>query len=254
MMNATFDVTSHTITTEYFEYSTAMGALYIFIFINKDRSIDFKKSIYLPLDRSSSHNYTLPNISLGRYQMFVYDIENDITLYDSVNYPANTDMFSIISDGPQGKDNLSLIYSFKLLKLFLKVSYSQSTSSVLQNCSVTYVDDVISVMCSYSGGLSVTGFQIIVQLNDVDEVHKLHINCTTEHLSPGTVTVQMEESGSYHVVIFPIMGERGIVDTTIAYSEVFSVTSEYVSYIASSIIVLHIISYYRAPDTDTRNL
>ena len=105
MMKATFDVTSHTITTEYFEYSTAMGALYIFIFINKDRSIDFKKSIYLPLVRSFSHNYTLPNISPGQYQMFVYDIENDVTLHDSVSYPANTDMFSIISDGPQGTDN-----------------------------------------------------------------------------------------------------------------------------------------------------
>ena len=85
-----------------------------------------------------------------------------------------------------------------------------------------YVDDVISTMCFYSGGSSVTGFQVIVQLNNVDEVHKLHINGTTEHLSPGPVTVQVEESGSYHVAIFPIMGEMGIVDTTIAYSEVLS--------------------------------
>ena len=103
MMNATFDVTSHTITTEYFEYSTAMGALYIFIFINEDRSIDFKKSIYLPLDRSSSHNYTLSDISPGQYQMSVYDIDRAVTLHDSVTYPSSTDMFSIRSDGPQGK-------------------------------------------------------------------------------------------------------------------------------------------------------
>ena len=108
MMKATFDVTSHTITTEYFEYSTAMGVLYIFIFINEDRSLDFNKSIYLPLDRTSSHNYTLPGISPGQYRMSVYDIDRDVTFYDSVNYPANTDMFSIISDGPQGKDNFLL--------------------------------------------------------------------------------------------------------------------------------------------------
>ena len=75
-------------------------------------------------------------------------------------------------------------------------SYSQSISSELQDCSVTYVDDVISAMCSYSGGSSVTGFQIIVQLNNVDEVHKLLINCTTEHLSPGPVTVQVNEVSS----------------------------------------------------------
>ena len=84
------------------------------------------------------------------------------------------------------------------------------------------MDDVISAMCSYSGDSSVTGFQIIVQLNNVDEVHKLHINSTTEHLSPGPVTVQVEESGSYYVAIFPIMGQIGIVDTTIAYSQVLS--------------------------------
>ena len=31
----------------------------------------------------------------------------DVTLYGSVNYPANINMFSIISNDPQGKDNLS---------------------------------------------------------------------------------------------------------------------------------------------------
>ena len=108
MMNATFNITSHTITTEYFEYSTAMGALYIFIFINEDRSIDFKKSIYLPFDKNSSLNYTLADISPGQYQMSVYDIDSNVTLYGSVNYPANINMF-IISNDPQGK-TISLAY------------------------------------------------------------------------------------------------------------------------------------------------
>ena len=76
-------------------------------------------------------------------------------------------------------------------------------------------------MCSYSGGSSVTGFQIIVQLNNVDEVHKLYINSTTEHLFPGPVTVQVEESGTYHVAIFPIMGERGIMNKSVEYSQEF---------------------------------
>ena len=110
MMKATFDNTSLTITTEYFEYSTAIGALYIFIFINEDRTIDFKKSIYLPLDRSSSRNYTLPDISPGQYHMFVYDIDRDATFHDSVSYPANTNIFSIISNDAQGKDNFLLNY------------------------------------------------------------------------------------------------------------------------------------------------
>ena len=215
MMKATFDVTSHTITTEYFEYSTAMGALCIFIFINEDRFIDFKKSIYLPLDRSSSHNYTLPDISPGQYQMSVYDIDRDVILHDSVSYPANTNMFSIMSNDPQGKDNF-LLNSNSCVFI---ASYSESTSSELQDCSMTYVDDVISAMCSYSGGSSVTGFQMIVQLNNVTEVHKLHINSTTEHLCPGPVTVQVKGNRTYHVAIFPVMRE-GIVNTTIAYSQV----------------------------------
>ena len=81
-----------------------MGALYNNFYINEDRSINLKKSIYLPLDKSSSHNYTLPDISPGQYQMFVYDIGRNVTFHNSVNYPANANMFSIISDGPQ--DNL----------------------------------------------------------------------------------------------------------------------------------------------------
>ena len=60
-----------------------------------------------------------------------------------------------------------------------------------------YVDDVISVMCSYSNDPSVIGFEMIVQLNNIDEVHKLYINGTTEHQSPGPVIVRVEENGTY---------------------------------------------------------
>ena len=66
------------------------------------------------------------------------------------------------------------------------------------------MDDVISAMCSYSGVSSVTGFQMIVQLNNVADVHKLLINSTTGHLSPRPVTVQVNKSGTYHVTIFSI--------------------------------------------------
>ena len=86
------------------------------------------------------------------------------------------------------------------------------------------MDYVISAMCSYSGTSSVTGFQIVVQSNNVDEVHKLHINGTTEHMSPGPVTVQVEENGTYHVAIFPLRGEKGIVNTTTVYSQVLPIT------------------------------
>ena len=84
------------------------------------------------------------------------------------------------------------------------------------------MDDVISAMCSYSGVSSVTGFQMIVQLNNVTDVHKLLINSTTEHLSPGPVTVQVNMSGTYHVAIFPIKIGIGIADTIIAHSQELS--------------------------------
>ena len=83
------------------------------------------------------------------------------------------------------------------------------------------MDDVISAMCSYSG-VSVTGFQMIVQLNNVTDVHKLLINSTTGHLSPGPVTVQVNMNETYHITIFPIRMGMGIADTIIAHSQELS--------------------------------
>ena len=102
-------------------------------------------------------------------------------------------------------------------------SSNQVTSSrETEDCSVTSLGGVISTMCSFSRS-SVTGFQMIVQIDNITEVHKLLINDTTGHLSTGPVTVQVEENGTYHVAIFPIMGEKGIVNGTLVYSQVLSV-------------------------------
>ena len=109
-------------------------------------------------------------------------------------------------------------------------SSDQVTSSKeIKNCNVTYVDDIISAMCSYSNGSSVTGFEMIVQLNNIDEVHKLYINGTTEHQSPGPVTVRVEKNGTYQVAIFPIFSDRGVMNTIIAYSRVLSDTGMYIN-------------------------
>ena len=75
-----------TVETDYFEHSSASGALYIFVFY-ASRVDDTTKSIYLPLDRNTSLNYTLPfSLGAGRYN--VYDIESDETLASGVGYPA----------------------------------------------------------------------------------------------------------------------------------------------------------------------
>ena len=118
-------------------------------------------------------------------------------------------------------------------------SYSQNTSSeFVRDCNVIYVDDVISTMCSYSNDSSVTGFKMIVQLNNVDDVHKLYINSTTEYQSPGPVTVQVEENGTYQVAIFPILKDRGIMNTTIAYSQVLSATGMYINMVCFWVAII----------------
>ena len=61
-------------------------------------------------------------------------------------------------------------------------------------------------------GALVTGFQMIAQLNNSSEVHKLHVNQSMDLQTP--VTVEVEESGMYHVAIFAIREGTGIVGSS----------------------------------------
>ena len=90
-----------TIETDYFEHSSASGALFIFVFLDSG-TVDLTRAIYLALDRNTSHNYTIPFIlNGGRMAVFVYDIESDGTLASGVGYPAvNTELIeSNLSQG-----------------------------------------------------------------------------------------------------------------------------------------------------------
>ena len=63
-----------------------LGALFNFIFFTDTGTVDFTKSQLVPLDRNSS---VLPiQLEPGRYQVHVYDIEQDGTLVNGTNYPA----------------------------------------------------------------------------------------------------------------------------------------------------------------------
>ena len=91
-------------------------------------------------------------------------------------------------------------------------------------CTVRDSGGVVSAVCDYyEDNLSITGFQMMMHLNTITEYQKLLINSTIRHRHPGPISIQVEESGIYNVVIFPIMGERGIVNATIAYSREISV-------------------------------
>ena len=93
--DVTVDNTSHLLTTEYFEYSIATGALVIIIFINEDGSVNFSRSSYLSIDRNASLNYTLLIDAPGLCDVFVKDIEGDGRLHNGVGYPASRDQFTI---------------------------------------------------------------------------------------------------------------------------------------------------------------
>ena len=75
--------------TQYFEGSNAAGALYEFIFITDSGAVDFTRSALVPLNRSTSENYVLPfSLSAGQYRVFVYDIEQNGTVWGGAQYPA----------------------------------------------------------------------------------------------------------------------------------------------------------------------
>ena len=75
--------------TQYFEESSASGALYVLVFMTENEEVDFTRSDLLALDRETSRDYTLPfSLSPGGYRVFVYDIEQDGTLPSGLSYPA----------------------------------------------------------------------------------------------------------------------------------------------------------------------
>lgn len=79
------------IETNYFEHSSASGALFIFVFLDDSGVVDLSRAVYLAMDEIASHNHTVTfSFSAGRMAVLAYDIENDRTLASGVGYPAVT--------------------------------------------------------------------------------------------------------------------------------------------------------------------
>ena len=69
--------------------NAALGTLFSFTFITDTGTVDFTRSILLPVDRNSSLSSTLPiHLSPGQYRVHVYDIEQEGILNNGTNYPA----------------------------------------------------------------------------------------------------------------------------------------------------------------------
>ena len=94
-------------------------------------------------------------------------------------------------------------------------------------CSITVFCGFILAECSPINSALFTGFQMIAQLSDSSEVHKLHINQSMDLQTP--VTVEVEESGVYQVTIFAIKEETGIVGSFVGHVQI--VVGDVTSYI-----------------------
>ena len=90
----------------------------------------------------------------------------------------------------------------------------------LRNCSIETFPLLIRVKCVYPGdsGAIVTGFQVIAQSANSDLFGKLYAGHTLECQT--SVVVEVEQNGEFLVSVIPVLGETGIVNSSVEYSEV----------------------------------
>jgi hypothetical protein len=105
----------------------------------------------------------------------------------------------------------------------LDVIFSHIDPTVSLDCYVYSSYHLIWAECTYPESLLTTGFQVIAQLSDPGEVHKLYVNESRD--LQNAVTIYVERAGEYQVSIFVIEGERGILDSIVAYRMAVTVTS-----------------------------
>ena len=172
--------------------NAALGTLFSFTFITDSGTVDFTRSILLPVDRNSSLSSTLPiHLSPGQYQVHVYDIEQEGKLNeDHVSYPAaalEVEMpFYSIGQCKIKVSDANFIMHFYIFSGFLPIFFH------LDNCSTIFSTFTFSAECTYPSNSLATGFLMLVQLGDPDQVHKLYVNQTRDQQS--LVSVEVEEN------------------------------------------------------------
>ena len=89
----------------------------------------------------------------------------------------------------------------------------------LRNCSIETLTLLIRAKCAYSGAM-VTGFQVIARPADFDRspLGKLYAGHTLECQT--SAIVEVEQNGEFLVSVIPVLGETGIVNSSVEYSEV----------------------------------
>ena len=88
-------------------------------------------------------------------------------------------------------------------------------------CSSNISFTFIIVECVYSVTSTATGFQVIVQPNELNP-YQLYAN---KSMRPDTTAiVNVNETGQYHVSVLPNFGESGITESRVVYSETVAIT------------------------------
>ena len=90
----------------------------------------------------------------------------------------------------------------------------------LRNCSVETLSLLIRAKCAYPGdsGAMVTGFQVIAQPADFNELGKIYAGHSLECQT--SAIVEVEQKGVFLVSVIPVLGDTGIVNSSVEYSEV----------------------------------
>ena len=101
---------------EYVENSNATGVLFNFVY-DDGVGVSSNSSAFLPLDRDTSQNYTLPfDLYPGRYTLCVYDIEHDGMLSTGVGYPAVYGELTVTSNGKYAKPLYCDYFTYMLIR------------------------------------------------------------------------------------------------------------------------------------------
>ena len=79
----------------FFAGSTARGAVMNCVSVNDSGEINITSSVLLTPERINRTAITSFNLYPGQYQVFVYDIEQEGTLFSGVGYPAITDQLLV---------------------------------------------------------------------------------------------------------------------------------------------------------------
>ena len=101
-----FENNTVSVSIEYHAGSTAKGALLNFMFETGNGSIDYEKSVILPVKSNITRGHILPiQLFPGQYRVFFHDIEQSGMLLSGLGYPALSQQFNIISTGTYYHNN-----------------------------------------------------------------------------------------------------------------------------------------------------